>query len=123
MRNRWRLLLVVFLCFLLLGCGKTLDMSKLISSPVKEIVVYTSGKETRITDQETIDSVAEVIGKSVFKPAAASRLNIPGATSVRVDVIMENGMVTITYPCFQYDGRVYDAGSDSVQDFYTFIGQ
>ena len=123
MRNRWRLLLVVLLCFLLPGCGKTLDMSKLISSPVKEVVVYTSGKEVRITDQETIDSVAEVIGKSVFKPAAASHLNIPGATSVRVDVVMENGMVTITYPCFQYDGRVYDAGSDSVQDFYTFIGQ
>ena len=41
MRKMWLLWLVVLLCFLLPGCGKTLDMSKLISSPVKEIVVYT----------------------------------------------------------------------------------
>lgn len=69
MRKMWLLLLVVLLCFLLPGCGKTLDMSKLISSLVKEIVVYTSGKETRITDQETIDSAAEAALNSVFKPA------------------------------------------------------
>ena len=123
MRKKWSVLFAVFFCFLLSGCGKSLDMSTLIPSPAKEVVIYASGREVRVNDQESINSVVEVIRKTVFKPTRTLSINDPGATTITIDVIMEQGKVTITYPCFQYDSWVYDAGADSVQIFYDYIGQ
>ena len=123
MKNIRLLLLTVLVCCFLTGCGKNLDMSKLISSPVKEIIIHASGKEEHIRDQETIDLVAESIRKTIFKPTRASELNVPGAITIRIDVVMEQGNETITYPCFKYNSRIYDAGADSVRLFYDYIGQ
>ena len=65
MKNKRLLLLTILFCCFLTGCGKNLDMSKLISSPVKEIIIHASGKEEHIRDQETIDLVRAAGGTVV----------------------------------------------------------
>ena len=123
MKKKGSVLFVVFFCFLLSGCGKALDMSTIIPYPAKEVVIYASGREVRINDQESINSVEEAIRKTVFKPTRTLSINATGAITISVDVVMEQSKVTVTYPCFKYNSRVYDAGADSVQIFYDYIGQ
>ena len=72
--------------------------------------------------RDTIHKIAAIM--SEYDPDCDSREVCDGdITTITIDVIMEQGKVTITYPCFQYDSRVYDAGADSVQIFYDYIGQ
>ncbi len=121
MRKKWLILLTALICFFLSACGRSLDMEKLISAPVKEAVIRAGGEETRISDLKMAEEVVKAVKSSVFRPASASAYDMPGALNLSVEVITETESVTVTYPCFRWDGRVYDAGADSVKPFYAIM--
>ena len=121
MRKKWLILLTALICFFLSACGRSLDMEKLISAPVKEAVIRAGGEETRISEPKVVEEVVKAVKSSVFRPASASAYDKPGAQTLSVEVITETESVTVTYPCFRWDGRVYDAGADSVKPFYAIM--
>ena len=123
MKKTWLILLTVFVCLCLSACGKSLDMEKLISSPVKEAVIRAGMEETRITEQKIVEEVVKAVKNSVFRPASASAYDAPGAQTLSVEIITETGSVTITYPYFRYEDRVYDAGADSTKPFYAIMSE
>ncbi len=123
MKKKWLILLTVFICLCLSACGKSLDMENLISSPVKEAVIRANGEETRISDLKMAEEVAKAVKNSVFRPASASAYDAPGAQTLSVELITETGSVTITYPYFRCEGRVYDAGADSTGPFYAIMSE
>ncbi len=123
MKKTRLMLLTVFVCLCLSACGKSLDMEKLISSPVKEVIIRASGEETRITEQKIVEEVVKAVKSSVFRPASASAYDAPGAQTLSVELITETGSVTITYPYFRCEGRVYDAGADSTGPFYAIMSE
>ena len=123
MKKTCLMLLTVFICLCLSGCGKSLDMEKLISSPVKEAVIRAGREETRITEQKIVEEVVRAVKSSVFRPASASAYDAPGAQTLSVEIITETGSVTVTYPCFRYEDRVYDAGADSIRPFYAIMSE
>ncbi len=121
MKKMWLMLLAVFICLCLSACGKSLDMEKLISSPVKEVIIRAGGEETRITEQKIVEEVVKAVKNSVFRPASASAYDAPGAQTLSVEIITETGTVNVTYPCFRYENRFYDAGADSIKPFYAIM--
>lgn len=123
MKKTQLMLLTVFVCLCLSACGKSLDMEKLISSPVKEAVIRANGEETRISDLKMAEEVAKAVKNSVFRPASASAYDAPGAQTLSVEIITETGSVTVTYPYFRCEGRVYGAGADSTGPLYAIMSE
>ena len=123
MKKTRLMLLTVFVCLCLSACGKSLDMEKLISSPVKEAVIRANGEETRISDLKMAEEVVKAVKNSVFRPALTSAYDAPGAQALSVEIITETGSVTVTYPYFRCEGRVYDAGADSTGPFYAIMSE
>lgn len=123
MKKTRLMLLTVFVCLCLSACGKSLDMEKLISSPVKEVIIRASGEETRITEQKIVEEVVKAVKSSVFRPDSASDYDAPGAQTLSVEIITETGSVTVTYPYFRCEGRVYGAGADSTGPFYAIMSE
>ena len=123
MKKTRLMMLTVFVCLCLSACGKSLDMEKLISSPVKEAVIRANGEETRISDLKMAEEVVKAVKNSVFRPASASDYDAPGAQTLSVELITETGSVTVTYPYFRCEGRVYDAGADSTRPFYAIMSE
>lgn len=123
MRKKWLILLTALICFFLSACGRSLDMEKLVSAPVKETVIRANGEEIRISERKIAEDVVKAVKSSVFRPASASAYDMPGAQNLSVEVITETESVTVTYPCFRWDGRVYDAGADSTGPLYAIMSE
>lgn len=98
-----------------------LDIHSILHAPVSEVVIIMEGKENQITDSETINEVVSALEHTELCLSENEDLNAPGAVSVSIGVMTGSDTVTITLPCFLYEGHVYRADAASIEPFGKYI--
>ncbi len=121
-----KMIIALLLLLSLSACGKAepsepLDMGALLPEKVTEVRIVGFGETVSLTEQGEVAAVTELLHSIELREDESADISAPGAVSFEVKLIHDGGEFSVTYPVWEYEGRVYSAQPESVKLFEGYF--